>query len=83
MEKHLNDRKHRVKTNNSFSSWKNVLYGVSQGSILAPLLFNVFLCDLFLFLPNIDTASYADDITLYSMNKSTNEVVRDIKMPSK
>lgn len=28
-----------------------------------PILFKIFLCDLFLFLPNIDIANYADDCT--------------------
>ena len=49
---------------------------------LCPLLFNIFLCDLFLLLPNIDIASYGYDNSPYAMNKSTNEVVRDIKMAS-
>ena len=46
------------------------------------LLFNIFLCDLFLFLLNTETASYVDDKTPYAVNKSINEVVRDIKMAS-
>ena len=33
-------------------------------SILGPLLFNIFLCDLFLFLHDIPVANYADDNTL-------------------
>ena len=36
-----------------------------QGSILGPLLFNIFLCDLFLFLHDIPVANYADDNTPY------------------
>ena len=37
---YLNNRWQRVKINNSFSSWTELLLGVPQGSVLGPLLFN-------------------------------------------
>ena len=37
---YLSNRKQGVKINEAFSSWKGVEYGVPQGSILCPLLFN-------------------------------------------
>ena len=43
----LNDRKKRVKTNNS--SFKEIIFGVSQGSILGPKIFNAFISDLFFY----------------------------------
>ena len=66
---YLSNRKQRGKINSVYSIWKDISYGVPQGSILGPLLFNIHLCDLFYFLENTDIASYADDNTLYSAQK--------------
>ena len=49
MLSYLTDRKHRTKVNDSFCDFIDLLLGVLKGSILGSLLFNIYICDLFLF----------------------------------
>ena len=60
---YLANRKQRTKINRSYSSWEEILFGIPQGSILEPLLFNILFCDMFFELSQTDYASYADDNT--------------------
>ena len=46
-----------------------------QGSILEPLLFNIFISDLFLILNNTEIASYAYDNTPYCSYKKSGDVI--------
>ena len=57
--------------NDQFNSWLDIVAGVLQGSILGPLLFNIFLSDIFLFCNDTDFASYADDNTPYCITKNS------------
>ena len=67
---YLTERKQRVKINSSFTSYLDIFQGVPEGSILEPLLCNLFLWDLFLFVAEADIMSYADDNTLYVCSKN-------------
>ena len=54
---YLSNRKQRIKINKTFSSWKDIEYGVLQGSILGALLFYIHLCEPFYFFEDLDIAS--------------------------
>ena len=59
---YLSNRKQRTKVNRTHSSWLEIVFGIPQGSLFGPLLFNIFLADLFFILNDVDTANYADDV---------------------
>ena len=69
---YLKNRKQRVQTNNNFNAAKTVIAGVLQGSIDGPLLFNLFINDLVLFLTETVLSNYADDNNLYIIEKDIN-----------
>ena len=73
---YLSNRKQRTKIENHYSSWRDLIFGVPQGSNLGPLLFNIYLCGLFMFTDNINIASYADDTTPYVSEVTLDSTVR-------
>ena len=67
---YLTGRKQKVKSNSSFSSCMDIFQGVPQESILNPLLFNLFLINLYLFVEEADIMSYADNNSPYMCSEN-------------
>ena len=63
---YIKNRRQRVQINNKFTSLKEVIAGVPQGSIDGLLLFNLFINDLFLFICFSTLSNYADDNNLFA-----------------
>ena len=76
---YLTGRKQRVKINSNFGSYLDIFQSVSQGSILGPLLFNLFLCDLFLFVEEADVMSYADNNTPYICSENVDVTLEKLE----
>ena len=62
---YLTKWKQRTKINLLYSSWEDILFAVPQGSILGPIVYDMFSNDLLLIIDNVDTANYADNNTTY------------------
>ena len=60
VKSYLDNRKQRVCVNSNFSSWQDSYFS------LGPLLFNIFVNDLFLFVSSSDLSHCADDNSLYT-----------------
>ena len=76
---YLTGRKQRVEINSSFSSYLDIFQDVPQVSILGPLLFNLFLCDLSLFVEEADIMSYADDNTPYVCSENVDVALEKLE----
>ena len=61
---YLENRKQRVRIDKSYSNYNCLSNGLSQGTALGPLLFLIYLNDIFLSISNDKTTCFADDTSI-------------------
>ena len=79
---YLKSRKQNVKIDNILSTFQSLISGVPKGSILGPILFNIFLNDLLTTLGNSEIYNFADDNTISSISKEKQALLTTLQKDS-
>ena len=79
MLSYLSNRIQRVKVGTCLSKYSKIKSGVPQGSVLEPLLFSIFIIDIFCMNLDCKICNFADDTTLFSCRPSIDIVITEVE----
>ena len=83
LQNYLSERQLRVKVALSLNEWLDIILGVTKECILGPILFNVFINDLLLFIKETDVCNSADDIVLHACGKDLYTISNNLELETK
>ena len=79
IQNYLSNGEQKTKMDSVYSYWEAIFSGVPQGSILRPLLFNIFICDMLLILKNKIFIGYANDNTPFVVEDNITDMVKALE----
>ena len=79
LHSYFSNRYQRTKNNKSFTLWSKIVFGVPQGSVLGPLLFNIYINDLYYMTELTDVCNFADDARFHACNSSLKDLVNRLE----
>ena len=75
---YLSYRFQRVRVNSNYSSWFEILFGVPQGSIMGPTVFNIYMAGLFLLSIESIISNFADDNSPFLCSSDDDTVIQKL-----
>ena len=80
---YLTFRKQKTLVGSAYSKWSKIRCGIPQGSILGPILFNIFINEIFMVIEQSDICNFAGNKTLYSYGEWLTEIKENLIFDTK
>lgn len=78
LESYISDRHFRIKQEEAYSEIREIKAGVPQGSVLGPVLYLLYTCDI-PNLENVTIATFADDTAILAVGNSSEEATEKLQ----